>query len=169
MSVGFGRIVLLTELEKKMETVIPNEYNPNALITYKKIAGTYAMPEAPEFITDKVVDLEWQLHRGRESQVELNKLNSLINNLDEQIVEWYDPNYSKEEVLQGLCDYFGINPTKEIEITGKIDYTVIAHVPLNEVEDFDAEAFIIDNLSIDMNYGDGEVSDWSIYSAEDNR
>ncbi len=40
-------------------TTVPETYNPNLLVTYKKIAGTFAAPEAPEFITDKVVDIEW--------------------------------------------------------------------------------------------------------------
>ena len=67
---------------EKMETygatvtpAVPNEYNSNLLVTYKKIAGTYAQPEAPEYITQKVVDLEWALEQGRRADDLYNGLN----------------------------------------------------------------------------------------------
>lgn len=120
-------------------------YNPHLLVTYKAIAGTYAAPEAPTFLTGKVSDLEWDLHLGRLNAEQLDKLERLINGLDEQVIEWTNPNYDKDEVLAGICEYFGINPTKEIEVQGTVNFTGTIRVPISEAEDFD-----LGDVSIDV-------------------
>jgi hypothetical protein len=120
-------------------------YNPHLLVTYKAIAGTYAAPEAPTFLTGKVSDLEWDLHLGRVNTERLDKLERLINGLDEQVIEWTNPNYEKDEVLAGICEYFGINPTKEIEVQGTVTFTGTISVPISEAEDFD-----LSNVSVDV-------------------
>jgi hypothetical protein len=120
-------------------------YNPHLLVTYQAIAGTYAAPEAPTFLTGKVSDLEWDLHLGRVNTERLDKLERLINGLDEQVIEWTNPNYEKDEVLAGICEYFGINPTKEIEVQGTITFTGTVRVPIAEAEDFD-----LGNVSVDV-------------------
>ena len=89
-------------------------YNPNLLVTYKAIPDTYAAPESPTFITEKVTDIEWSLHHGRLKAEVVKENNANLIWLEEQIPEWYDPNYSKEEVLRELAEHFKINPVKEI-------------------------------------------------------
>jgi hypothetical protein len=59
-------------------------YNPNLLVTYKAIAGTYAAPEEPTYLTSKVTDIEWDLHNGRTNKKALSSLQSTINTLEEQ-------------------------------------------------------------------------------------
>jgi hypothetical protein len=67
-----------------------------------------------------------------------------VNSLEDLIVEWYDPNYSKEEVLVALCEHFGIDPVKQIEIQGTVTFTGTINVPMSEIADFD-----LSNVSIE--------------------
>jgi hypothetical protein len=119
-------------------------YNPNLLVTYKAIAGTYAAPEEPTYLTSKVTDLEWELHSARAREESLRSIQGTIGQLEDNIVEWYDPNYSKEEVLVALCELFGINPVKEIEVQGTVTFTGTISVPMSEIADFD-----LSNVSIE--------------------
>ena len=120
-------------------------YNPNLLVTYKAIAGTYAAPEEPTYLTSKVTEIEWDLHNGRTNRKAIQNLNNTINSLEEQIVEWFDPNYSKEEVLVAICEHFGINPVKQIEVQGTVSFSGTISVPMSEIADFD-----LSNVSIDV-------------------
>ena len=119
-------------------------YNPNLLVTYKAIAGTYAAPEEPTYLTSKVTDLEWYLHSARAKEDLLSSLQGTVSQLEDNIVEWYDPNYSKEEVLVALCELFGVNPVKEIEVQGTVSFSGRISVPMSEIADFD-----LSNVSIE--------------------
>ena len=119
-------------------------YNPHLLVTYKAVAGTYAAPEEATYLTSKVTDLEWDLHNARSREESLRSLQSTVNSLEDLIVEWYDPNYSKEEVLVALCEHFGIDPVKQIEVQGTVTFTGTISVPMSEIADFD-----LSNVSIE--------------------
>ena len=136
MSTNINDAVTIDKLE------VP--YNPNLLVTYKAIAGTYAAPEEPTYLTSKVTELEWDLHSARAKEDLLRSLQGTVKQLEDNIVEWYDPNYSKEEVLVALCELFGINPVKEIEVQGTVTFTGIISVPMSEIADFD-----LSNVSIE--------------------
>jgi len=120
-------------------------YNPNLLVTYKAIPETYAAPESPTFMTDKVTQIEWELHNGRATANIAAERRGDTEWLEEQIVEWYDPNYTKEEVLQALAERFALNPTKEFEVQGTVSFSGTINVPLSEIADFD-----LSNVTIDV-------------------
>ena len=141
-------------------------YNPNLLVTYKAIPETYAAPESPTFMTDKVVDIEWALHNMRTDRDAYSELRSKVNGLEEQIVEWANPNYDKDEVIASICEYLDIHPTKQVTITGTISYEVTIDIPLDEVEDFDAHYLLGDELSLDSNSSNVSVETWSLESAD---
>jgi hypothetical protein len=145
---------------------VPNEYNPNLLVTYKKIAGTYAQPEAPEYITQKVVDLEWALEQGRRAGDNYNNLKLKVNKLEELLVELYNPNYTKEEVLQQVAELFGFELSKTVTVTGTINFEVNVQVPLDEIDNFDAYYKLGDELSLTSYGNDVEVGDWTIESTD---
>lgn len=154
---------------EKMETygatvtpAVPNEYNSNLLVTYKKIAGTYAQPEAPEYITQKVVDLEWALEQGRRADDLYNGLKLKVNELEELLVELYNPNYTKEEALQQIAELFGFELSKTVTVTGTINFEVTVQVPLDEIDNFDAHYKLGDELSLTSYGSEVEVNDWSI-------
>ena len=141
-------------------------YNPHMLVTYKAIAGTYAEPEAATYLTDKVTDIEWALHNIRVDRDAYYKLRSKVSGLEEQVIEWANPNYDKDEVIAGICEYFGINPTKQVTVTGTISYEVTIDIPLDEVEDFDAHYLLGDELSVDSNSSNVSVETWNLESAD---
>jgi hypothetical protein len=119
-------------------------YNPNLLVTYKAIPETYAAPESPTFMTDKVTQIEWALHSARSQEQALRGLQGTVSQLEDSIVEWYDPNYSKQEVLVALCEMFNINPVKEIEVQGTISFSGTISVPMSEIADFDMSSVSIE-------------------------
>ena len=120
-------------------------YNPNLLVTYKAIVDNYAAPEEQTYLTSKVTEIEWDLHNGRTNRKSLQNLQSTINTLEDQIVEWFDSEYSKEDVLTALCEHFGINPVKEIEVEGTVTFSGTISVPIADLADFD-----LSNVSIDV-------------------
>jgi len=130
---------------KEMEST---EYNSNALVTYKKIHDGVVSYE-----TAKVTQIEYELAQGRDLYEKNRKHSSLMNQLEESIVEWYNPNYDKDEVLNALCELIGFTPIKKVRVTGQVYVEVDIDVPANEVEDFDAQQALNDYLVID--YTDG--------------
>ena len=140
-------------------------YNPNLLVTYKYVPETYAAPESPTFMTDKVTQIEWDLHQGRTYAAVAAEARSNYSWLEDQVVEWYDPNYSKEEVLVALCELFGINPVKEIEVQGTVSFSGTISVPMSEIADFDLSSVTIDvelssyEYDADLNVDDIQVED----------
>jgi hypothetical protein len=119
-------------------------YNPNLLVTYKYIPETYAAPESPTYMTDKVTEIEWQLHRSRQYAATAAERRADIAWLEDQIPEWYDPNYSKEDVLKALAEHFAINPMKQMSIYGTVTFSGTINIPLSEIEDFDLSNVTID-------------------------
>jgi hypothetical protein len=141
-------------------------YNPNLLVTYKAIPETYAAPESPTFMTDKVTDIEWALHQARNDRKTVDANFKQLLGFEELLVELYNPNYDKSEVLQQITEYFGWELKKTVSVSGMISFEVEMEVPIDEVEDFDAHYILGDELSLDSNNGDIEVSTWSIDSAD---
>ena len=140
-------------------------YNPNLLVTYKAIPNTYAAPESPTFMTDKVTEIAWALHQGRNDAVTAAEHRSDVSWLEDQIIEWYDPNYSKEDVLQALIDHFKINPTKQFEVQGTVSFSGTINVPVSELDGFDVSDVTIDvdlssyEYDADLNVDDIQVED----------
>jgi hypothetical protein len=140
---------------------VPDTYNPSALVQYKVIQG-----ENVTYPITKVTDLEWDLEQGRRSRDNFNELKGTVNQLEELLIELYNPNYTKEEALQQIAELFGFELSKSVTVTGTINFEVIIQVPLDEVEDFDAHYKLGDELSLTSYGSDVEVNDWSIESTD---
>ena len=141
-------------------------YNPNLLVTYKAIPETYAAPESPTFITDKVTDIEWSLHQARNDRKTVDANFKQMLALEELLVELYNPNYDKSEVMQQITELFGWELKKTVSVSGTISFEVEMEVPIDEVEDFDAHYILGDELSLDSNNGDIDITTWSVDSAD---
>ena len=141
--------------------VVPDTYNPSALVQYKVIRG-----ENVTYPITKVTDLEWDLEQGRQSRESLDNLKGTVRELEELLIELYNPNYTKEEALQQIAQLFGFELSKSVTVTGTINFEVIIQVPLDEVEDFDAHYKLGDELSLTSYGSDIEVNDWSIESTD---
>ena len=143
-------------------------YNPNLLVTYKVVPETYAAPESPTFMTDKVTDIEWALHQARNDRKTIDQNFKQMLALEELLVELYNPNYDKSEVLQQITELFGWELKKTVTVTGTISFEVEVSVPLDELEDFDAHYILGDELSLDSNNSDIDVNTWTVDSADVN-
>jgi hypothetical protein len=142
-------MIVLTEKEPLMNEIMTEEqlsvpYNPNLLVTYKYVADTYGHSENATFMTDKVTQIEWELHNGRTNAAIAAERRGDIAWFEDQIPEWYDPNYSKEDVLKAILERFSINPMKEISVYGTVSFSGTIQVPLDEVEDFDLSNITVD-------------------------
>jgi len=130
--------------EVMLQEQLTVSYNPNLLVTYKAIPETYAAPESPTFMTDKVTQIEWELHQGRTNANIAAERRGDMEWLEEQIPEWYDPNYSKEDVLKALAEHFAINPMKQMSVYGTVTFSGTISIPLDEIEDFDLSNVTVD-------------------------
>ena len=179
---------------EQMETV-PYTYNPNALITIKKIVDGEATYE-----TFKVVDLESALYVNptmdviehmpngelithtmkrtdvselfRKRQYDVSKINTLqsqINQIIDNLTEdyWFNPNTDTEVILSDICEILNYEPKKEISFSATFTVSGRYDIPMTDVEDFDLEAFLADTMSIDAYNGDVVIDDWSLENAEE--
>lgn len=149
LSVEDATIQPTTTKEEQMETtenVVPDTYNSNLLVTYKKIHGF----SNPEYITDKVVNIEWELHNGRQSSKTVGVLQDKINTVKTIILEAYADS-EDQETLQAIAEALDIELTKDVEFTATIE--VSGTITLNLLEDYDLESEITDALYVDAQNG----------------
>lgn len=142
-------------------------YNPNQLVTYKKIANynTVAQQE-PEYVMTEVADLEWELHNLRLSSARRYELQGQIEEVQEMMADWYHSNYDKEEVLEALANILDIEPTKTLRVTGNLSYIIDIEVPIKDVKDFDARYMLDDELILTSNTDVIQVESWSVDDAD---
>lgn len=151
-------------METTNEVVVPEHYNSNQLVTYKKIEN-----DVVSFPTIKVVDLEGELDRQRRMQTRIDELNYSISRIIDNMTEesWYNPNTDAAEILNDLCEILNHNPVKTIDFTANVTINGQIEIPMNEIEDFDLDSFIFEVLSIDSYNGNVEVHDWDINSVDE--
>jgi hypothetical protein len=148
--------------EEIMETTeLSTPYIPSMLVTYKKIAGTYASPEAPEYVTEKVTDIEWSLHNGRLVNDKMQEMNNKVVKLDNMLSSYCQDNDNADmEFIAEIANLFDIRLTKDISFTGTISFSGTITVDLTE--EFDLEDLIRDTVSVDAFSGDCEISDYQV-------
>ncbi len=151
-------------METTNEVVVPEHYNSNQLVTYKKIEN-----DVVSFPTIKVVDLEGELDRQRRMQTRIDELNYSISRIIDNMTEesWYNPNTDAAEILNDLCEILNHNPVKTIDFTANVTINGQIEIPMNEIEDFDLDSFIFEVLSIDSYNGNVEVHDWDVNSVDE--
>lgn len=160
MSVADATIYPSTKKEEKMDT-LTTPYNPNLLVTYKKIAGTYASPEAPEYLTEKVTDIEWSLHNGRLTREDNIKHTNNVNKLDNILSSYCQENSDADmELITEIAQLFDIRLSKDISFNATI--AVSGTVTVDLTEDYDLDELIQSNISVDAYSGDIEISDYSV-------
>jgi hypothetical protein len=114
------------------ETVVPEHYNPNQLVTYKVIEnGNTTFP------TVKVTDIEWDLYQNRSNTANLSQYISRVNQLENRLADYLD--MDSEEIVADICSIFGFNPTKEIEFEATATITGRVLIPLADLADFDID------------------------------
>lgn len=140
-------------METNNETVVPEHYNPNQLVTYKVIENG-----AATYPTVKVNDIEWDLYQYRSNTANLSQYISKVNTLENRLSDYLD--MDSEEIVSDICSIFGFNPTKEIEFEASVTVTGTVQIPLADLKDFDIDSldlFVnVDSYSYDIS-ADAEV------------
>ena len=133
---------------------VPDTYNPNLLVTYKVIRGY----SDAEYATDKVVNLEWELHNGRERQKQNSLLHSQIDSVKEIIAEAY-PDSQDQDTLRAIAEALQIEITKTIEFTATVEVNGTIDIDLlsDWGGDFDSE--IEENLYVESQAGNIEINE----------
>ena len=159
----------------------PYTYNPNALVTVKKIVDGEATYESIKVVdlegmlfVDQVIDvieshtdgthtkhmmkrrdiMEMFRLRGFDKarlESQEKQIGNILDNLTTDA--WFNPNTEKEEILSDLCDILDYQPKKEIQFEGTIYFSGRIDVPLADFEDFDLDD-MLSELSVDVYNGD---------------
>jgi hypothetical protein len=133
---------ILNNLEASLDTA----YNPNLLVTYKKIEDGET-----SYITDKVNDIEFALDQSRRNYKNLTEKQNAWFRKESQLRTLLEEVYadsSEQEVLAQIADIFDVPLTKEIEYTAwvRVDMTI----EVDMTSDMDSiEDFISSNLTVD--------------------
>ena len=145
--------------EEKMETTttpVPDTYNANLLVTYKVIKGY----SDPEYATDTVASIEWDLHNGRQAQKRVGVFEDKINTVKDIISEAYADSQD-QDTLRSIAEALGIQLTREVEWSATIEVSGTITIDLLE-DDVDLESEIYDNLYVDSQNGQIEIVDTEV-------
>jgi hypothetical protein len=152
--------------EEKMETTettVPESYNSNLLVTYKVIRGY----SDAEYATDKVVNLEWELHNGRTNSKLVQALNSKIDSVRDIITEAYGDS-DDQETLRSIAEALDIALTRDVEWSATIEVSGTIQLDLLADSDTDVEQEIYDNLYVDSQNGNIEIVDTEVCNVREN-
>jgi hypothetical protein len=142
------------KMEETSTVTVPDTYNPNLLVTYKVIRGY----SDAEYATDKVVNLEWELHNGRERQKQNGLLNSQIDSVKEIIAEAYADSQD-QDTLRAIAEALQIEITKTIEFTATVEVTGTIDIDLLSEWGGDFDSEIEENLYVESQAGNIEVNE----------
>jgi hypothetical protein len=139
-------------METINETVVPEHYNPNQLVTYKVINDNETT-----FPTSKVTDIEWKLENYRYVDKRLSEYSSKVGQLEDRLADYLE--MDAEDIVSDICSIFGFNPTKEIEFEANVTITGTVTVPLSELTDFDVERV---ELNIHVDSYSHDIDDYNV-------
>ncbi len=142
--------------------VVPGSitYNANLLVTYKVIKGY----SDPEYATDKVASIEWDLHNARQTQKSNAILHDKIDSVKNIITESFADS-DDQETLRDIAEALGIELTKTVEWTATIE--VSGTIELDILQEYDVESELYDNLYVDSQNGQIEIVDTEVTSARE--
>jgi hypothetical protein len=159
-----------TTEEGQMETTMNNlplsdaeKYNPDLLVTYKVIRGY----SDAEYATDKVRNIEYELHNGRTNSKLVQVLNSKVNVVKDIITEAYGDS-GDQETLQAIAEALDIQLTREVEWSATIEVSGTLTIDLLEDTVDDVEQEIYDNLYVDSQNGQIEIVDTEVTNVREN-
>jgi len=158
-----------TKEEKMEETTVGTindlltPYNPDMLVTYKKISGY----SDTEFLTDKVRNIEWELHNARTNSKAVSAIQNKISLVKDIITEAYADSLD-QETLQAIAEALEIQLTREVEWSATIEVSGTLTIDLLESTVDDVEQEIYDNLYVDSQNGQIEIVDTEVTNVREN-
>ena len=150
-------------MEETTVTTIPDSYNSNLLVTYKVIRGY----SDAEYATDKVVNIEWDLHNGRTNSKLVQVLNSKVNLVKDIILESYSDS-DDQETLRSIAEALEIELTRDVEWSATIEVSGTIQLDLLADSDTDIESEIYDNLYVESQHGNIEIVDTEVCNVREN-
>jgi hypothetical protein len=139
------------------------KYNPDQLVTYKVLSGY----SDPTYATDKVRNIEWDLHNSRTNSKTVASLNNKIGLVKDIISEAYADS-EDQETLQAIAEALEIELVREIEWSASIEVSGTITVNLLEDTNFDLDSEIEDAIYADSHNGNIEVNDQEICNIREN-
>jgi len=136
------------------------KYNPDMLVTYKVLSGY----TDPTYATDKVRNIEWDLHNSRTNSKAVATMNNKISTVQSIIINAY-PDSDDQETLRDIAEALDIELTREIQWTASIE--VSGTMTVNILEDVDIESELYDALYADSHNGNLEVIDQEVCNARE--
>ena len=156
---------MLDNLESSMGNLPLSDaerYNPNVLVTYKKIPGTYAAPESVEYVTDKVTSIEWDLHNGRQYHKTAESLKNKIDAVKDIILEAYEDSEDKD-TLRAIAEALDIELVKEVQFTASIEVSgTYTYDIMSDYSEYDLDTVVTDSLFADSNDGNIQIDDTEV-------
>lgn len=139
------------------------KYNPDLLVTYKVIHGF----SDEEYVTDKVRNIEWELHNARTNSKAISSLHNKISLVKDIISEAYADS-DDQDTLRAIAEALDIPLVKEIEWSATIEVSGVITVDLLEDTNFDLQYEIEDAIYADSHNGNIEVADQEICNVREN-
>ena len=148
-----------------METTVSPavEYNPDLLVTYKVISNY----SDPEYATDKVRNIEWDLHNARNNSKAVNNIQNRVGVVSDIITEAYADS-DDQETLRSIAEALEIPLTRSVEWSATIEVSGTIELDLLADSDTDIESEIYDNLYVDSQNGQIEIVDTEVCNVREN-
>ena len=148
-----------------METTVSPavEYNPDLLVTYKVISNY----SDPEYATDKVRNIEWDLHNARNNSKAVNNIQNRVGLVSDIITEAYADS-DDQETLRSIAEALEIPLTRSVEWSATIEVSGTIELDLLADSDTDIESEIYDNLYVDSQNGQIEIVDTEVTNVREN-
>ncbi len=133
-------------------------YNPDQLVTYKIIRGF----SDEEYATDKVRNIEWELHNSRTNSKTVSTLQSKIGTVKDIICEAYVDS-DDQDTLRSIAEALDIELIKEVQFTATLEVSgTYSYDILSDYSDYDLDTVITDSLFADSNDGNVQVDDTEV-------
>ena len=137
---------------------VPDTYNANLLVTYKVIHGY----SDPEYATDKVASIEWDLHNARQTQKSNAVLHDKINTVKDIITEAYTDS-DDQETLRAIAEALGIELVRDVQFTATLEVSgTYSYNVLDNDYELDLDSEVTDALYADSNNGNIQIDDTEV-------
>ena len=137
---------------------VPDTYNANLLVTYKVIHGY----SDPEYATDKVASIEWDLHNARQTQKSNAVLHDKINTVKDIITEAYADS-DDQETLRAIAEALGIELVRDVQFTATLEVSgTYSYNVLDGESSDDLDSEVTDALYADSNNGNIQIDDTEV-------
>jgi hypothetical protein len=156
--------------EETMETTIADTSSQESMAQFYNNYATMIVKDTTEtemkYKSVTPYDVNLLMTDNQYYKQRIEKFTSKFNAIEENMTEegWYNPNIEKSDVLSELCEILGITPSKVIKFSGTFSFSGSIEVPFDELEDFDLEYLLQDELYLTSNHGNLEIDSYEVES-----